>query len=326
MIFNTQIESDNQIIKIKSQRNVTLIIYKYYIYNYHSKINDIGEVRYRCQCRKCKGALIIKDYLVISQFPHNHDADPQKSTRLIKMHKIRTMAKSSNATTQNVLNNVLGIEISNREIINVLPTFESIRDRVTRDRNKIIGNFPNILNDIPDFLKIDRLGRDFLRFDSSTNDDRFIIFIYEDKLRRFNRAKSFLIDGTFKSVPRPFYQLLILQVPFLGRCFPFCYILMSGKTQIQYEAVFKKLKEISKINPEFIITDFEKGLANSAINIFKCQNYFCYFHFGQTIWRNIQKFNLIKFYQTDIFLNRKFKNYYYWYFYLTKLKRKIAQL
>ncbi|KAG0433054.1 hypothetical protein DMUE_5449 [Dictyocoela muelleri] len=104
MILNAQIETDNQIIKIKSQRNVTFIIYKYYIYNYHSKINDIGEVMNRCQCRKCKGgALIIKDYLLISQFLHNHDAYPQKSTRLIKMHKIRTMAKSSNATTQNVL-------------------------------------------------------------------------------------------------------------------------------------------------------------------------------------------------------------------------------
>ena len=63
---------------------------------------------------------------------------------------------------------------------------------------------------------------------------------------------------------------------------PIAYVLMSRKTQVAYDAVFKLIKEkvAPDFEPEISITDFELGLMNSVKLLFasiKIQG--CWFHF-----------------------------------------------
>ena len=73
------------------------------------------------------------------------------------------------------------------------------------------------------------------------------------------------------------------------------FVLMSGKSTADYEAVFEKLKEKcpnNKVNT--IVADFEAATWAGAKNVFKDQIKMkgCYFHFTQAIWRKIVKLKI----------------------------------
>ena len=105
----------------------------------------------------------------------------------------------------------------------------------------------------------------FFRFDSgSTDAGRFIIFSSEDKIVIFYKAGTFIMDGTFKVVPLPFYQLFIIHIFYLSRASPYIYVLMSNKTEFLYEEVFRKIKDLFIYKPIYMISDFEKGMVNAA--------------------------------------------------------------
>ncbi|KAG0441981.1 hypothetical protein DMUE_0644 [Dictyocoela muelleri] len=157
---------------------------------------------------------------------------------------------------------------------------ESIRDMFKKDRNKVVGYQPALAIDTPDFLKKERTNNDFLRYDSGiTDESRFIIFIHTEKEKIFKNVKFISIDGTFKSVPRTFYQCVVIHGMLLSKSWAFCYVLMMTKTQIDYERVFRKIREISDIKPMFVGVDFERGLANAIEISFKAKLSYCFFSF-----------------------------------------------
>lgn len=67
------------------------------------------------------------------------------------------------------------------------------------------------------------------------------------------RARNYLMDATFDSLPD-----IILQI------FPIFYCLMSRKTADCYEAVFKFVeKKLFKLQPAVFMTDYEDGMRRS---------------------------------------------------------------
>ena len=100
------------------------------------------------------------------------------------------------------------------------------------------------------------------------------------------------IDGTFKIVPRSYRQLLIIIIYHTQlKCYlPACFILMSHKSKAAYEYAFRNLFLICrnldiKLNPEFIMCDFEAALRKGIIEIFpKAQIVGCYFHYCKALW------------------------------------------
>jgi hypothetical protein len=97
-----------------------------------------------------------------------------------------------------------------------------------------------------------------------------------------------MIDGTFKSAPSGFCQLLTIHGRIFGKTFPIVYILLKNKTEELYCLAFLKLKELLKLNPKQCIMDFEKALKNSVSKCFPgCELHGCLFHYGQSLWRRI---------------------------------------
>ncbi|KAG0431758.1 hypothetical protein DMUE_5546 [Dictyocoela muelleri] len=64
------------------------------------------------------------------------------------------------------------------------------------------------------------------------------------------------------------------------------------KCQRDYERVFNKIREITNIAPKHFGVDFEKGLANAVALRLNAKISYCYFYFGQSIWRKIQQIGL----------------------------------
>lgn len=104
------------------------------------------------------------------------------------------------------------------------------------------------------------------------------------------KDRKYLIDGTFKIVPRQFAQLLTISIEYKNnvcycyrillryfnrfhlkiefifhpQIFPVCYVLMTNKSSACYQAAFDYIdKNIFKLNPAEIITDFETGLRHA---------------------------------------------------------------
>ncbi|KAG0441436.1 hypothetical protein DMUE_1054 [Dictyocoela muelleri] len=129
------------------------------------------------------------------------------------------------------------------------------------------------------------------------------------------KAKVLIVDGTFRSVPNQFSQLITIKSIIYGRSFPIAFILCRSKQETTYLRLFQLLNEYTTCKPDYIKTDFEKGLANSLSKIFpSAKSHACLFHFGQTCWRRIQEVGLAIDYKKNISLQshkRKILNLYF---------------
>ena len=103
------------------------------------------------------------------------------------------------------------------------------------------------------------------------------------------------IDGTFKIVPKQFYQCLIVMV-FDNQTdvyVPVFYILLTSKTEKIYRHALHLMNETagSKMNPTSVTCDYEKGLRNT---IMKAVINGCLFHWKQAIRRKLVDLNCDK--------------------------------
>jgi len=135
----------------------------------------------------------------------------------------------------------------------------------------------------------------FLRsvVDTAT-DGSAIIFATQHQLGILSGAQHVLVDGTFKTVPALYYQLLTIMVRQGENCFPGCFVLMTNKNQKLYEEVFGAIKVVAPhFNPSSIMTDYEGALRNSLAAAFATSNLSgCWFHYTQAIYRKVQQLGL----------------------------------
>jgi hypothetical protein len=89
------------------------------------------------------------------------------------------------------------------------------------------------------------------------------------------------------------------------------YVLTINKKEETYFEVFKYIKNSIKFEPSTIVVDFEKSLFNGISKVFKnCKMSGCLFHFGQSIWREIQSLGISENYIKDLKTRECFRNFY----------------
>ena len=113
---------------------------------------------------------------------------------------------------------------------------------------------------------------------------------------------DFFIDGTFKSSPKGYYQLLNIFGYIRKRDFylSIANIALSNKAYELYEKVFKEFfhfYEMYNIHINFseksIMCDYEKSLRAAIKNNFdKIKLRGCYFHFAKAIYKKCKAYNL----------------------------------
>lgn len=293
---------------LQTQRQKPLLIHENFIYTQHSIKNET--TRWRCQTRKCLGVLYIDtNGIITNQEQHNHEANIMKCQRILINYKIQQRAKNSKIRHNDII--IEETKNISNETIAHLAKFSTLRDSITRKRNRSLNFIPNEIADIPKLLSFDHQGNKFLRFDSGVNSkSRIIIFASSYKEKYIAKSKVWLVDGTFKTSPHNFYQLLIMHGVVFGRSFPLLYILMSDKSESSYKYAFTEIKKLFTISPRVIISDLEKSLLNAINFCFpNVKSYLCLFHFGQSIWRKIQSLNLTKEYKTKADFKRAINNF-----------------
>lgn len=104
--------------------------------------------------------------------------------------------------------------------------------------------------------------------------------------------RHYFLDATFKIVPfGTFKQILILYVEYLGKMYPFIYVLMNKKTEESYKNIFQYIEEnIFKLEPDSFTTDYEKAMRNGLKAVYKnVLLVSCWFHYCQALRRRCSK-------------------------------------
>ena len=113
-----------------------------------------------------------------------------------------------------------------------------------------------------------------------------------------NGRVQIYIDGTFRIVPHPFYQCLIIMVydEQTDLYVPILYILMTAKTQILYYQALHYVICVSdwKLDPFSVTCDFEKALLSAVGEQFRGNTRIngCLFHWKQALRRKMKKLNI----------------------------------
>ena len=124
-----------------------------------------------------------------------------------------------------------------------------------------------------------------------------IMVIGSDEMLEFSQSVDWIMfDGTFKCVPKPFYQLVTVLGCSIqsGKFVPLIHFLLPGKTQATYRAMFEILDiEASFDSVNRITTDFEKGLQNELLlwisrNQMEATLHGCRFHFVQALRKRMK--------------------------------------
>ena len=105
------------------------------------------------------------------------------------------------------------------------------------------------------------------------------------------KCQHWFADATFKSAPRLFRQLFVIHGLWNGIVLPLVYVLMSSKTEEQYDKLFDVLQELKpELYPLTIMTDFERASLKAFKNAFPhSKQRCCFFHYMQSLFRNVQK-------------------------------------
>ena len=144
--------------------------------------------------------------------------------------------------------------------------------------------------------------KNFLNVDNKNKLEKFIVITTQFQMNLWEQCTQTFIDGTFKSCPKEFYQVLNIAgfFPNLNSIVPLFMLPCTGKSELLYNEIFIELKRIyiltgHKIEntPKYIMIDFEKSLQNSIKKNFenKLING-CFFHFFKLLWNKAKSFGL----------------------------------
>ena len=281
----------------KGGRNPVIDGYRYCTNGGHN-----GRKYFRCiKFETCKARVTLEGDNLVSPIPHH--SHPSQEVELAVLEAKQTLKRNAAQTDTNIKTLVaqatssLSAEAITHLDCNLESLYASGRKsrRIARAHPPDITDFENI-NIPPSFLENNQ-KENMLLWDSGFSREKRRSFMFGslDNAELLTGAKELWIDATFKSAPKPFYQMLSIHGLFeTGWHFPLIYGLMPGKTQVMYDDFLAFLDGYAEFDPMSVLCDYEITLHNAIHTVWpSCTVRGCYFHFTQATWRKMQAFELV---------------------------------
>ncbi|CAB4416827.1 unnamed protein product [Rhizophagus irregularis] len=268
-----------------------------------------------CERKKsdCKGravTIFTNNFHYLQNFVDHNHAPQASSVQVAKVvAQIKNQAQESSSNPAQIIQN--NVTRTSEEIFPYLPTQEALRMRIKRVRKANTPPEPQSLEqiNIPNSFCYTFNEELFLVKNIEIRSERILLFTTKANVQHLSQSPFWIMDGTFKTVPRIFYQLYTIHGPVgaeeNSRILPLVYVLMSGKSKELYQVLFQNLIEFAEENnisltPSKILTDFEIAAINASNEEFPgVINKGCLFHLGQSGWRKIQECGLAVQYGSD---------------------------
>jgi hypothetical protein len=195
-----------------------------------------------------------------------------------------------------------------------IPNFLSVATILRRRRGECFPPIPATLADVDVQGEWAVTWRDKRHLSLIDNHWGVMIFMTTANTRLLSTCDTIFIDGTFRTAPHPYYQLVTIHALHRGVVIPTCFCLLSGKSIGHYRQLLShisiRVRRVTRRrwNPQNVICDFELALITALqTELPGCRIRGCYFHFTQSLWRKVASLGLVTQYRRNSRHGRKIR-------------------
>lgn len=264
-----------------------------------------GKTYWKCteyRTNKCRGrAHILLGEVIYHKEEHNHLPQSLETEVRKTINNIRKKASTDlTSSSRHILSEAIGVQTE--AVSTALPSTPALKktiQRVRKSKSNILPT-PSTLRELilPHPYTVTLRNEQFLLFDSGVDDkERILLFSTKYNLKLLSETEShWFVDGTFKSTPHLFTQLLTIHILKFNTTIPLVYALLPNKNKNTYKRLLTELKKIqTNVEPSTVMMDFETALHISFQEIFENTRIKgCFFHFCQSVWRHIQTIHEVR--------------------------------
>lgn len=295
---------------VKSKRGRDLLLDPFnFLYSKDKLLNEGKRCYWRCINKStslkpfCPGSALtdVSSGMILATKKHNHPADPVLVGVKQKEQKILALAHSNPRQTTDSIVSIWIKETSSSAEQSKLPTKNSFTRKVNRHKATVKMHPPvpksfSELENLPFKFSQTFDGERFL-LANYTNDvgERSLIFCSSFGLQVLSKAKTWSSDGTFQTVPEPFYQLYSIMGEIDGKSYPAAFCLLPNKKSISYRSAFAEIRKALEagktdtfIPPDELLIDFESNVVKEAkaeLGIKSVKG--CFVHLRRNFWKKL---------------------------------------
>lgn len=210
-----------------------------------------------------------------------------------------TIRQDPTKPIRRVYNECIVIGSDSEEDLDALPQFSEVRSSLSRHRSNYFPAIPRRVRDVTVRGQWKRTwkGETFLVH----QDTHWGILLFMSPIcaARLQHCSNIYVDGTFKTCPKPFKQLVTVHGKYGDRVLPLAFAMLRSKETGLYREMLQQIKaNVSRISggdlsPAKVICDFEIALITAIETEFPASSVRgCYFHFCQSLWRKVQELGL----------------------------------
>lgn len=249
--------------------------------------------------KKCDGrAKIVDNKLIVT---HAHSHDEVMTSEIEKLQLVNRCKKRAAEVTSESLRFIFDDEARGTPAaVATSLAFNNIESAMYKRRRLTLPPLPQSVEDAAtvinssEYASID--GHRFFQADvASTDGGMALLFASPAQLLQLSSAESVYIDGTFRTVPRLFYQLFTLFISVQNFVFPVLFVLMTKKSTDLYRRVFEKVHALTPaFAPNHVMGDYEDASVRAVKDVFgpNISVNGCWFHFAQSIVRKAKRLGL----------------------------------
>nr|XP_047145164.1 uncharacterized protein LOC124818380 [Hydra vulgaris] len=252
---------------------------------------------FKCKDEFCRSrATSVPSLALVQITPHNHLPDFEKKEIL----KLKQSIKRAAETTSESLRDIFDQETASNQSAHHV-SFGMMESTMYRRRRSVQPQLPANCGELDNSLRVNNIskfldGTDFYKGYVRINNDYAHIFIGKTVVAS---PTDLHVDGTFKVVPRMFYQMITFGYILLDHFIPTIFILMTRRTQELYSLAFSKVAElVPHLSPLRIMTDYEQALMNILeIQYPLAEISGCWFHYVNAVvnkCKHLGLFGLLK--------------------------------
>lgn len=219
------------------KENLTLVLNGYQ-YN-KNRTNKSESTLWRCINRTVCTASVTLDKTrknVLRETPHSCAKEPVSISVKKTKEKLKTAVCQNLEPIQKLCEPALQkLQKENAGDRDLIPTFHSVKTSLYRARKKYLDSKLLTHSDTESVQIPQVLAKDFL-ICSDGSEEKIFIFATKTAKNIVKKPGSYYADGTFKSAPKPFYQMFVMHLDLesdenITNIVPVVYALLPNKTE-----------------------------------------------------------------------------------------------
>lgn len=274
---------------ICNQKGNQTLIWKGFQYNKNKTNKD--STLWRCINRTaCNASLTLDKSRKIVLRESTHSCELNIVAINIKKENIRLKKEVCDnlGPIQEICESTLAdLRDKNRDDRDLIPTFRSLKSSLYRARKKYLNTDLLVHNNTETVQIPQSLSKKFLVCEDGST-EKIIIFATNIAKKIMRTPGSYYADGTFKSAPKPFYQMFVLHMDLASdenttNIVPVIYALLPNKSEQTYMRLFSLIKENLQIQIKTFKSDYEIAIMNAVSAVFPQARVTGCYHFNAAI-------------------------------------------